>query len=544
LRPLVAEHLGGGNERLQNAVEAQLRPLGESALKNLVALGRGGQPQQATVDLLRRALVARWAEDYRLSAQDQHRLDQAIGQRLEGKNRGEQRTELVNLASSNQTRDALVGQARGTPVTARVKPGDVQSGSVGRVQNKVSQVTEGVTDLYPRVDQKLADVQNNIPEAVVNNPATNAVGNVYNTAADWYRGLQRGLQNNPIVLNTLDRYQAAARQARYFPQHFAAKVALDQRLGAADRVVEVYQKADARLEDAQNKIGRLATDLDSAVQRYEAATARGDTTAQQEALAQSRGILSQLEAGLAEGAQLLGELRGRVETQISAGRATLEQQQRLLAQRQLAYDKAVQQAQGVDTPQVLQARQALAEAKLPFELEQTVRDRRQAYDALLDKPDSDAAAVEGARRAYEQAKTALARHNLAGKDAATDAWIDRDQGLAGQLQTLEGLAARLRQLEGSLGQRVEPGAGADGLARRIDDLQRSRELLQRGTGHAGAKRQALEGVLDLCEQLDMIGQRVVLTIQPEEMADCESAEPCGKTVTTDMVVKIEPAPAE
>lgn len=117
LRPLVAAHLGGGNERLQNAVEAQLRPLGESALKNLVAPGRDGQPQQATIDLLRRALVARWAEDYNLSAQDQHRLDHAIALRLQGKSRHEQRTELVNLASSNQTRIALVGQAQGRPAT-------------------------------------------------------------------------------------------------------------------------------------------------------------------------------------------------------------------------------------------------------------------------------------------------------------------------------------------------------------------------------------------------------------------------------------------
>lgn len=52
----------------------------------------------------------------------------------------------------------------------------------------------------------------------------------------------------------------------------------------------------------------------------------------------------------------------------------------------------------------------------------------------------------------------------------------------------------------------------------------------------------LPGYYDLCQQLDLIGQQVVLTIQPDEMPDCESAEPCGKTVTTDMVVKIEPAP--
>jgi hypothetical protein len=54
----------------------------------------------------------------------------------------------------------------------------------------------------------------------------------------------------------------------------------------------------------------------------------------------------------------------------------------------------------------------------------------------------------------------------------------------------------------------------------------------------------LPGTFDLCEQTALVGQKVVLTVAQEEMADCESAEPCGKTVMTDMVVKIEPAPAE
>lgn len=54
----------------------------------------------------------------------------------------------------------------------------------------------------------------------------------------------------------------------------------------------------------------------------------------------------------------------------------------------------------------------------------------------------------------------------------------------------------------------------------------------------------LPGTFDLCEQTALVGQQVVLTVAQEEMSDCESAEPCGKTVVTDMVVKIEPAPAE
>lgn len=120
LRPVVAEHLGGGNDRLKHAVEAQLRPMGESALKSLAAPGRGGQPQQAVVDTLRRALGARWAEDYGLTPQQLGRLDRALGERLRGKTREQQRAELVELASSNATRDAMVRQARREPATTAV----------------------------------------------------------------------------------------------------------------------------------------------------------------------------------------------------------------------------------------------------------------------------------------------------------------------------------------------------------------------------------------------------------------------------------------
>jgi hypothetical protein len=123
LRPVVAEHLSGGNDRLKHAVEAQLRPMGESALKRLTVPGRGGQPQQAVIDTLRRALGARWAEDYGLTPQQLGRLDRAIGERLRSKTHEQQRTELVELASSNTTRTAMVSQARREPATtAAVEP--------------------------------------------------------------------------------------------------------------------------------------------------------------------------------------------------------------------------------------------------------------------------------------------------------------------------------------------------------------------------------------------------------------------------------------
>lgn len=122
LRPVVAEHLGGGNKRLQNAVAEQLSPLGESALKNLVALGPDRGPQKASVDALRKALVARWAEDYKLSPQQQNRLNQAIGQRLEPKNRQDQVIDLRRLDISDKIKKELVGQAQSPSAPGRGDP--------------------------------------------------------------------------------------------------------------------------------------------------------------------------------------------------------------------------------------------------------------------------------------------------------------------------------------------------------------------------------------------------------------------------------------
>ena len=111
LRPAVAEHLGGGNQRLQNAVAAQLNLLDERALKNLVVPGRDGQPQQAAIDTLRQALLARWSEDFQLPATSRARLEEVLNARSQGKTAEQQRADLVNLANSRSLRDTLIKQA-------------------------------------------------------------------------------------------------------------------------------------------------------------------------------------------------------------------------------------------------------------------------------------------------------------------------------------------------------------------------------------------------------------------------------------------------
>lgn len=49
-------------------------------------------------------------------------------------------------------------------------------------------------------------------------------------------------------------------------------------------------------------------------------------------------------------------------------------------------------------------------------------------------------------------------------------------------------------------------------------------------------------VFDICEQEDLIGQKVGLVYQPEQFNDCESAEPCGKTKTQLAIAEVRLTP--
>lgn len=122
LRPLVAAQMGGGNKPLEQAVQAQLKGMNEGELKNLL-VKRDGQPQQAYVDLMTKALVARWSEDFGLNSARQSRLQQGIDARLQGKSREQQRVELVNLANSDVLRRSLVTAATEGRVTQPVETG-------------------------------------------------------------------------------------------------------------------------------------------------------------------------------------------------------------------------------------------------------------------------------------------------------------------------------------------------------------------------------------------------------------------------------------
>jgi Fic family protein/SAM-dependent methyltransferase len=122
LRPLVAAQMGGGNKPLEQAVQAQLKGMNEGELKNLL-VKHDGQPQQAYVDVMKKALVARWSEDFGLNSAQQSRLQQGIDARLTGKNREQQRVELVNLANSDVLRRSLVTAATEGRVTQPVETG-------------------------------------------------------------------------------------------------------------------------------------------------------------------------------------------------------------------------------------------------------------------------------------------------------------------------------------------------------------------------------------------------------------------------------------
>jgi hypothetical protein len=112
LRSSVAQHLGGGNKRLQNAVGAQLGELSEAQLKNLVAPGSGGAPQKAAVTILRDALVNRWAEDFKLSQKQKDQLGANLDQQLQNKKPNTQLEYLRKLDTNAKVRKSLVGDVQ------------------------------------------------------------------------------------------------------------------------------------------------------------------------------------------------------------------------------------------------------------------------------------------------------------------------------------------------------------------------------------------------------------------------------------------------
>jgi hypothetical protein len=112
LRSSVAQHLGGGNKRLQNAVGAQLGELSEAQLKNLVAPGSGGAPQKAAVTILRDALVNRWAEDFKLSQKQKDQLGANLDQQLQNKKPNTQLEYLRKLDTNAKVRKSLVSDVQ------------------------------------------------------------------------------------------------------------------------------------------------------------------------------------------------------------------------------------------------------------------------------------------------------------------------------------------------------------------------------------------------------------------------------------------------
>jgi hypothetical protein len=61
---------------------------------------------------------------------------------------------------------------------------------------------------------------------------------------------------------------------------------------------------------------------------------------------------------------------------------------------------------------------------------------------------------------------------------------------------------------------------------------------------ASGAEQHVPGLFDLCvgpgDTSPLVGKKATVTIKPDTMADCESIEPCGKTVVVDMVQAITP----
>jgi glycerol dehydrogenase-like iron-containing ADH family enzyme len=111
LRPVVAERLAGGSDRLEAELLLHLQARGTHELKSLVlpASDSGRQPQQATVNIVREALVSRWVKDYAVGQVDPVKLNDTLIKHLaKFPSPGAQLTELRQLDSSPKFKAELL----------------------------------------------------------------------------------------------------------------------------------------------------------------------------------------------------------------------------------------------------------------------------------------------------------------------------------------------------------------------------------------------------------------------------------------------------
>jgi hypothetical protein len=319
------------------------------------------------------------------------------------------------------------------------------------VPDGLSTATKNLTS---RLDSGLKAVERSAPvQRLANTPAVRAAGNGLNLLADGYRATGRLALNNPLVNSTLGRYQALSRQMRYFPEHMQAVRSLNQQKDTTKKGVRFYEDASRKLGTVNMEARSVAEQAQRQLARADEAAARGDTVTERQARHQAGIGVNRLQELSGSAGRPLQDIDSRVSAQIKKGEKLLGQQEQLYNLRAKQYRSALRADQQVQTPRVLEARQRLQEASLPFELPKQVAAKTAAYEELATQPDSSpnhVKAVEKAHAALKGTTADLSKLTLAGNDPVLDVRLDRTSGLREQLQLLRREQSDVRAAIGQL----------------------------------------------------------------------------------------------
>jgi hypothetical protein len=270
-------------------------------------------------------------------------------------------------------------------------------------------------------------------------PAVRVAGNGLNMLADGYRATGRLALNNPLIDSTVGRYQALSRQMRYFPEHAQAVRSLNQQKNTAKDAVRFYQDASRKLGTVNMEARSVAEQAQRQLARADEAAARGDKVTERHARQQASIGVKRLQELSGSAAQPLQDIADKAGAQIKKGEKLLAEQEQLYNLRAQQYQSALQADQQVQTPRVLEARQRLQEASLPFKLPEQVNAKTAAYEELATQPDNSpnhVKAVEKAHAALKGTTTELSKLTLAGNDPVLDTSLDGARGLREQLELL------------------------------------------------------------------------------------------------------------
>ncbi len=325
------------------------------------------------------------------------------------------------------------------PIPMKIQ--DVGSKAFGDMLKVLDQVTAlpsaAITKLITAFE-KTAPLQ-----AIRSSPIIETTGRTATVLADAYRECLRGLSSNPITWNTIGKYQAYVRQARYFPMLADALKVRATGLASSEQAVAISTKIETSVRKILKQSESVVTELQQQTTRLSQANETGDIPTIKDARSKYEKLIFKLTKLQEAVVKVHAPLTAALDAQIKLGDAKLKSQSVGLEVRQQELANALAKSNGVDTPSVLSARKNLNNANAFNDAQKMLEQRRNEMNSTASEFGVDSARASDARLAYEKAKTELGKHTLASNNPLVDVLIDRDASLQTQVDQLKALRSAL-----------------------------------------------------------------------------------------------------